>query len=79
MGEIPPTVLPYLLNPWIVATDRIETLGWRATYTNEEALLETHDAMKHSIVPAPRTMVAMAGAAAGGAAGGYGLRRLWRD
>lgn len=79
VGEIPPTVLPYLLNPWIVATDRIETLGWRATYTNEEALLETHDAMKHSIVPAPRTMIAMAGAAALGAAGGYGLRRLWRD
>ncbi len=79
IGEVPPSVLPYLLNPWIVATDRIETLGWRATYTNEETLLETHEAMKHSIVPAPRTMVALAGAGAVGAASGYAARRLLRN
>ena len=72
-------MLPYLLNPWIVATDRIETLGWRATYTNEETLLETHEAMKHSIGPAPRTVVALTGAVAVGAASGYAARRLLRN
>lgn len=79
MGDIPPAALPYLLNPWIVATDRIESLGWSATHTNEETLLETHDAMQHGAVPSPKLIAAAAGTAVAGVAGGYALRRLLRD
>ncbi len=45
VGEVPPSVLPYLLHPWVVATDRLEATGWRAAHSNEETLLETYDAM----------------------------------
>ncbi len=78
LADIPPAILPYLLNPWIVATDRIEALGWEATHTNEETLLETHEAMSHPVLPAPKTIAAVAGTAAVGAAGGYALRKLRR-
>jgi nucleoside-diphosphate-sugar epimerase len=40
LGEIPPSVVPYLVHPWVVANDRLRALGWRPTHTNEQALLE---------------------------------------
>jgi UDP-glucose 4-epimerase len=79
IGEVPPSIIPYLVNPWVVATDRLEALGWTATHTNEETLLETHDAMPHTAVPAPALIAGAAGAAAAGIAGGLILRRWLRD
>lgn len=38
VGEIPPTVVPYLVHPWVVANDRLRALGWEPWYTNEEAI-----------------------------------------
>jgi UDP-glucose 4-epimerase len=38
LGEVPPGVVPYLVHPWVVANDRLRALGWRPTYSNEEAL-----------------------------------------
>jgi len=33
----PPEVMPYTLEPWVIANDRMRAAGWEATYTNEEA------------------------------------------
>lgn len=78
VGDVPPTVLPYLLHPWIVATDRLEALGWRAEHTNEETLLEAHDALGSSALPSAKMIGAAAGTAAAGVVGGIVLRRLLR-
>jgi nucleoside-diphosphate-sugar epimerase len=40
LGDVPPTVVPYLVHPWVVANDRLHALGWRPAHTNEEALLD---------------------------------------
>ena len=39
IGEIPPSVLPYVTNSWVVANDRLRAAGWTPTYTNAEALV----------------------------------------
>ncbi len=77
LGEIPPSVLPYLVHPWVVATDRLEATGWRARHTNEETLLETYDSMA-SAAPSPAVVAGAAGAAVIGVTGGLALRRLLR-
>ena len=76
LGDVPPSTLPYLVAPWVVATDRLETLGWRATHTNEETLLETHDALASSALPTARVLIAAAGTVAAGLVSGVALRRL---
>lgn len=38
VGEVPPSVVPYLVHPWVVANDRVRALGWAPRYTNEEAI-----------------------------------------
>ncbi len=35
----PPGVLPYTVNPWVVANDRLRREGWVPTSTNEEAFV----------------------------------------
>lgn len=39
LGEAPPSVLPYLVHPWVVANDRLRAAGWEPRHTNEEAIL----------------------------------------
>ena len=78
VGDVPPTVLPYLVQPWVIATDRLEALGWEPTHTNEETLLETHDALAPSGPPVVRIAGAVAAAAAVGAAGSYAAYRYHR-
>jgi nucleoside-diphosphate-sugar epimerase len=39
LGDAPPSVLPYLVHPWVVANDRMKLIGWSPVHTNEEALL----------------------------------------
>lgn len=39
LGDAPPSVLPYLAHPWVIANDRLESAGWAPRHTNEEALL----------------------------------------
>ena len=43
LAPTPPGVVPYTTHPWVVANDRLRTLGWKATYTNEEAWVVSHD------------------------------------
>jgi UDP-glucose 4-epimerase len=45
LGDVPPTVVPYLVHPWVIANDRLEGMGWRPQHTNEEAILEGLDSL----------------------------------
>jgi UDP-glucose 4-epimerase len=78
LGDVPPAVLPYLVQPWVIATDRLEAIGWSPAHTNEETLLETHDALAAEAVPTVKLAVAAAGAVLLGAAAGYAVRRSVR-
>ena len=64
IGDVPPAVLPYLVQPWVIATDRLEAIGWRPAHTNEETLLETHDALGAEAIPTVRIAAAAGGAVA---------------
>ena len=77
LGDVPPSMLPYLVHPWVVATDRLEATGWSARHTNEETLLETYDTLASGGL-SPVVVAGAAGAAALGVAGGFALRRLLR-
>jgi UDP-glucose 4-epimerase len=37
--DVPPSEVPYLVHPWVVAVDRLRAQGWTPRYTNEEAVL----------------------------------------
>ncbi|MDQ1518234.1 MAG: hypothetical protein QOE80_4064 [Actinomycetota bacterium] len=37
--DVPPSEMPYLLHPWVVAVDRLRAEGWTPQYTNEETVL----------------------------------------
>ncbi len=78
VGDVPPSVLPYLVQPWVIATDRLEALGWEPAHTNEETLLETHDALAPSGPPVLPLAAASAAVAASAAAGAYALYRRRR-
>jgi hypothetical protein len=78
VGDVPPAVVPYLVFPWVVASDRLQALGWRSTHTNEETILETIDAHPPSRVPSLRTIAIGAGVVAAGIAAGLSLEILRR-
>jgi nucleoside-diphosphate-sugar epimerase len=44
IGPTPPELLSYTLHPWVVANDRLRAAGWAASFTNEEACVEAHEA-----------------------------------
>ena len=48
LGDVPPSVVPYVTHPWVIANDRLQAQGWRAQHSNEEAILEGIDSL-----PAP--------------------------
>jgi UDP-glucose 4-epimerase len=37
--DFPPSGLPYLVHPWVVAVDRLRAEGWSPRHTNEETVL----------------------------------------
>src|SRR5437763_3459069 len=37
--DVPPTEMPYLLHPWVVAVDRLRGEGWVPRHSNEENVL----------------------------------------
>jgi len=39
-GRVSPSVVAHLEHPWVLATDRLATAGWRPRFTNEECILE---------------------------------------
>ena len=43
LASAPPGLVPYTVYPWVVANDRLRSLGWRAENTNEEAFVAGHE------------------------------------
>jgi nucleoside-diphosphate-sugar epimerase len=74
LGDIPPTVVPYLVHPWVVANDRLRAAGWRPNHTNEEAIIEGLDSLPRSS-HAVRYIATAALAASFGTAAGVLIRR----
>jgi UDP-glucose 4-epimerase len=37
--DLPPSAMPYLVHPWVVAVDRLRAEGWAPRHTNEETVL----------------------------------------
>jgi nucleoside-diphosphate-sugar epimerase len=73
VGDVPPTVVPYLVFPWVVASDRLQALGWEPVHSNEETVLETVDARPKSALPSGKTIGIVAGVTAIGILKGLAL------
>ncbi len=43
-GPIPPGLLPYTLDPWVVSNGRLRAAGWTPTVTNEQTYVESTEA-----------------------------------
>jgi nucleoside-diphosphate-sugar epimerase len=44
MSPTPPELLPYTLQPWVIANDRLRAAGWEPQLSNEEAYVTAHEA-----------------------------------
>jgi len=38
LGAIPPGVVPYLVHPWVISSEKLKAKGWRPAHTNLEAI-----------------------------------------
>jgi UDP-glucose 4-epimerase len=73
----PREALPYAEYPWVIANDRLRAAGWSPRFTNEEALVSTHEGpLLGDLSPNRRLTIGLVlagavglGALAGGAAG----------
>lgn len=69
LGDVPPTVVPYLVHPWVVANDRLRAAGWQPRHSNEDAIVEGLDSLpppSHAIrYVAGAVLTAMFGIAVG--------------
>jgi NAD dependent epimerase/dehydratase family len=64
-GPIPPGLLPYTRQPWLVANDKLRAEGWRPTVTNEQAFVEGTEAKWWTMVtPKRRQELALGGVVA---------------
>lgn len=75
LGSTPPELVPYTLNSWVVANDRLRAQGWAPAVTNQEAAVASHQpGPLENLSPKRRQELALgiagvglAGLAAGGA------------
>ena len=77
IGDVPPEALPYVMHPWVIANDRLRSLGWAPRHDNEEAIVDG----LASLGPARslRPWLALAGGAfAGASVTAWWLGRRWR-
>lgn len=69
LGDVPPSVVPYLVHPWVVANDRLRAAGWQPRHSNEDAIVEGLDSLpppSHAIrYVAGAVLAAMFGTAVG--------------
>jgi nucleoside-diphosphate-sugar epimerase len=70
-GDVPPSILPYLEHPWVVANDRLKAAGWSPSYTNEEALIAAVPATPDASSTLVRYAAIAGGAVVAGAAIGW--------
>jgi UDP-glucose 4-epimerase len=63
----PRQALPYAEHPWVVANDRLRAEGWSPRFSNEEALVSTHEGpLFGELTPNRRLTLALAVAGAAG-------------
>jgi len=77
LGDVPPSVVPYLVHPWVVANDRLRAAGWQPRHSNEDAIVEGLD----SLPPPSHALRYVAGAVCAatlGTAVGFLIRRRRR-
>ena len=67
-GPLPPGLLPYTREPWIVSNGRLTDAGWRPTVTNEQAYVEATEAPWWTMVSPKRRQEITLGAAVFGSA-----------
>ncbi len=61
-GPIPPGLLPYTLEPWVVSNGRLRAAGWTPTVTNEQTYVEGTEAPWWTVVsPKRRQELALGG------------------
>lgn len=82
-GPIPPGLLSYTRDPWVIANDKLRQEGWAPTVTNEQAYVEGTEAKWWTMItPKRRQELALGGMIAVIAllaiAGGVMGRRWWR-
>lgn len=84
LGATPPELVPYTLQPWVVAGDLLRAEGWAPSVSNEEACVEAHEVGAWATLSPRRRQelalgvagVGIAGAVVGGA---VALRRWLRS
>lgn len=69
-GPIPPGLLAYTHEPWVVSNGRLRSAGWQPTITNEQTYVESTEAPWWSMVsPKRRQELALGAGIAAGAVG----------
>ena len=63
LAPIPPGIIAYTSHSWVVANDRIRSLGWSAVHSNEQAWVVSHDPGPLDRIPAGRRQQLALGAA----------------
>jgi nucleoside-diphosphate-sugar epimerase len=64
LGDAPPSALPYLVHPWVVANDRLKIAGWAPRHTNEEAIMLASPVEQRALPWAAAVGAVLAGAGA---------------
>lgn len=78
-GPIPPGLVDYVRNPWVVSNEALRALGWEPTVTNEQAYVAgTEDDWYTSLSARRRQELALAGAAIALIAGLTAISAWWR-
>jgi nucleoside-diphosphate-sugar epimerase len=79
LAPVPPGFVPFVNHPWVVANDKLESLGWKAENTNEEAFVAGHAAAPWAQISPQRRQELALGASvavlAAGIGGGIALVR----
>lgn len=65
LAAAPPGIVPYTVYPWVVANDRLRSLGWQPANTNEEAFVAAHEAGPLGMLNARRRQQIALGATGG--------------
>lgn len=84
LSRTPPEILPWTVQPWVVANDKLRAEGWEPTFTNEEAyVVGTTPGPLETLSPKRRQELALAVAGGAVVAAGAGVaavvRRQLRD
>lgn len=51
--DLPPGAVPYLMHPWVMATDKLVATGWQPRYTNRDAVAVLAADIRDRIVIGP--------------------------